>query len=86
MGLLPEKSTAQLAYEAYAGALAVDVMAWNELPAEHQNGFHAAVNAVQRAHYSQDCGPHVLHAAVVKLRDAQAELAGHVDRLAPLAP
>lgn len=46
-------STAQLAYEACAAvALAGEpVTPWDQLPPEVQNGWHAAVNAVQRAHY-----------------------------------
>jgi len=47
-------STAQLAYEACA-AVALEgepVTPWAALPAAVQNGWHAAVNAVQRAHYA----------------------------------
>jgi hypothetical protein len=50
-------STAQLAYEAYGAEVGgVNVRdeplpAWADLGAKVQNGWHMAVNAVQRAHY-----------------------------------
>jgi hypothetical protein len=47
-------STAQLAYEACA-AVALEgeaVTPWAALEAHIQNGWHAAVSAVQRAHYA----------------------------------
>lgn len=67
-GMQTDKPTAQLAYEAYAaevGGVNVrgeplptwDGLVTAELGSRIQDGWHAAVNAVQRAHYAAQPAP-----------------------------